>query len=212
MATTETRMLLLGAVAVFEPVNGYQIRRELVSWGVEDWANIKPGSIYHGLATLAQRGELVRHDLRDGTREVAVYELSELGRAEFKRLFEEAITEVRLTAPLAFQTALSMLPLVERAEARRLLQIRLEKLDRARAEGEEKATDLERVPPHVIAIMDYWDRVAAVEREWLLRLIFRIGDGELSFLGEEMGWTPAPDDPGHQMRDDRDRYLALLHR
>ena len=82
-------------MAIFEPVNGYQIRRELVSWGVEAWANIKPGSIYNGLATLAQRGELVRHDLRDGSREVAVYELSDEGRAEFTRLFEEAITEVR---------------------------------------------------------------------------------------------------------------------
>ena len=60
--------------------------------------------------------------------------------------------------------------------------------------------------------MDYWDRVGAVERDWLLRLIFRIGDGELNFLGEEMGWTPAADDPGHQMQDDRDRYLALLRR
>ena len=112
MATTETRMLLLGAVAIFEPVNGYQIRRELLTWGVEDWANIKPGSIYNGLATLAQRGELVRHDLRDGSREVAVYELSDTGREEFRRLFEEALTAVRPTAPLAFQTALSMLPLV----------------------------------------------------------------------------------------------------
>src|ERR1700712_5368665 len=104
MATTETRLLLLGAVSIFEPVNGYQIRRELLSWNVEDWANIRPGSIYNGLATLAQRGELVRHDLRDGTRDVAVYELSDAGRAEFDRLFDAAVTEVRPTAPLAFQT------------------------------------------------------------------------------------------------------------
>ncbi len=210
MAATETRMLLLGAVATFEPVNGYQIRRELVSWGVEDWANIKPGSIYNGLATLAQRGELVRHDLRDGTRDVAVYELSDAGRAEFRRLFEEAITAVRPTAPLAFQTALSMLPLVTRADAKRLLGQRLENLD-AEAEGyADKTVDTEHVPPHVLALMDYWERVGKVEREWLVRLLFRIGDGELDFLGEEMGWTPAPDDPGHQMSADRERYLALL--
>jgi hypothetical protein len=44
MATTEPRLLLLGAVAIFEPVDGYQIRRELVSWHVEEWANINPGS------------------------------------------------------------------------------------------------------------------------------------------------------------------------
>ena len=209
MATTETRMLLLGAVAIFEPVNGYQIRRELVSWGVEDWANIKPGSIYNGLATLAQRGELVRHDLRDGSREVAVYELSDEGRAEFARLFEQAIIQVRPTSPLAFQTALSMLPLVTREDAKRLLRQRLENLD-AEAEGYAEKGDVEHVPPHVLAVMDYWERVGKVEREWLLRLLFRIEDGELEFLGEPMRWTPAPDDPGHQMSADRERYLAIL--
>jgi DNA-binding PadR family transcriptional regulator len=210
MATTETRMLLLGAVAIFEPVNGYQIRRELMTWGVEDWANIKPGSIYNGLTTLAQRGELVRHDLRDGSREVAVYELSETGREEFQRLFEEAMTAVRPTAPLAFQTALSMLPLVSRADATRMLEQRLANLDAASEGYDERSVDVEHVPPHVLAVMDYWDRVAKVECEWLGRLLSRIEDGELGFLGEPMGWTPAPDDPGHQMSADRERYLAML--
>lgn len=210
MATTETRLLLLGAVAIFEPVNGYQIRRELVSWGVEDWANIKPGSIYNGLATLAQRGELVRHDLRDGSREVAVYELSDEGRAEFARLFEQAVVRVTPTSPLAFQTALSMLPLVTRAEAKRLLRLRLANLDAEAAAYGEKAEHTEHVPPHVVALMDYWDRVGKVEREWLLRMLFRIEDGGFAFLGEPMDWEPAPDDPGHQMSAERERYLALL--
>ena len=44
MAADETRMLLLGAVALFEPVNRYQIRRELLSWQVDRWANVNPGS------------------------------------------------------------------------------------------------------------------------------------------------------------------------
>jgi len=52
MTPNATRMLLLGAVAMFEPVNGYQIRRELVSWQVDRWAHGKPGSIYNGLGTL----------------------------------------------------------------------------------------------------------------------------------------------------------------
>ena len=211
MATTETRLLLLGAVAIFEPVNGYQIRRELISWGVESWANIRPGSIYHGLATLTQRGELVRHDLRDGSREVAVYELSDAGRAEFRRLYDVALTEVRPTAPVAFQTALSMLHLISRDDAKRLLRQRLENLD-AEALGYAEKGDVEHIPPHVLAVMDYWERVGKVEREWLLRLLFRIEDGELSFLDEPMGWTPAADDPGHQMQEDRERYLALLQR
>ena len=211
MATTETRLLLLGAVAIFEPVNGYQIRRELMSWGVESWANLRPGSIYNGLTTLTQRGDLVRHDLRDGSREVAVYELSDEGRTEFRRLFDKALTEVRPTAPLAFQTALSMLPLVSRADATELLQQRLANLDR-QAEENAEPRDPEHTPPHVLAIIDYWERVGTVERDWLLRLLFRIGDGDLWFLDEPMGWAPTADDPGHQMQEDRERYLALLRR
>ncbi len=79
MASNTTRLLLLGTVALFEPVNGYQIRRELMSWQVDRWANVNPGSIYHGLGSLVSSGLAVRHDLADGAREVAVYELTDDG-------------------------------------------------------------------------------------------------------------------------------------
>jgi hypothetical protein len=59
-------------------------------------------------------------------------------------------------------------------------------------------------------MLDYWKAITAVEREWLVALLQRIAAGELSFLGEPMDWTPADDDPGYQMRDDQERYLALL--
>src|SRR5690606_24315699 len=84
MAATETRLLLLGTVMLFEPVNGYQPRRELLSWEVEDWAHVNPGSIYSGLTTLAKQGLVDRHDLVDGSREVAVYTSTEAGREEFR--------------------------------------------------------------------------------------------------------------------------------
>src|SRR3978361_841685 len=177
MATTETRLLLLGAVSIFEPVNGYQIRRELLSWGVEEWANIKPGSIYHGLATLARRGELVRHDLRDGGREVAVYELSDAGREEFHRLFESALTEVRSTSPLAFHTAMSMLPMTTRERAAELLRTRLQNLDDAAAEGRRREAAADQVPPPVQELLDYWVRIARAERDWLVQLIAHVGEG-----------------------------------
>ena len=35
-----TRMLVLALVRWLEPVHGYEVRRELVSWNVEEWANI----------------------------------------------------------------------------------------------------------------------------------------------------------------------------
>ena len=85
MASTSTRMLLLGAVQLFEPVNGYQIRRELVSWRVDEWAHINPGSIYSGLETLARAGHLARHSLVEGNRTVSVYTTTGEGRAEFRQ-------------------------------------------------------------------------------------------------------------------------------
>lgn len=212
MAATETRMLLLGAVAIFEPVNGYQIRRELLSWNVQEWGNINPGSIYNGLATLARRGELIRHDLLDGTREVAVYETSEQGRAEFDRLFAEALTDVRPTAPLAFQTAFAMLPLCGRDRAAALLRQRLTNLDNTAEQAERSLQEAEHSPPHVQVMVDYWERQAELEKEWVQALLDRIEAGELFFQGEPMGWTPADDDPGRQMVADRSRYLALLGR
>src|SRR3954451_18969462 len=94
MAAHETRMLLLGAVALFEPVNGYQIRRELLSWQVDRWANTNPGSIYHGLTTLTTQGLLGRHDLVDGGRDVAVYELTDVGRADLRTALIAALETV----------------------------------------------------------------------------------------------------------------------
>lgn len=212
MAALETRLLLLGAVSLFAPVNGYQLRRELLSWRVDSWANIQPGSIYNGLSTLARRGDLIRHDLRDGGREVAVYELSDQGREEFTRLFETAITTVTPTTPVAFQTAMSLLPLVTRDEAIDLLRRRLDRMDDIAEEYAAMAVHEADVPPHVNVLRDYWERVEKVEREWLTRLLFRLADGELSLAGDPWDWTPREDDPGWQMQADRERYLALLGR
>ena len=170
MATTETRLLLLGAVALFEPVNGYQIRRELLSWRVEAWANIQPGSIYNGLATLTQRGDLVRHDLRDGSREVAVYELSDKGRAEFRGSIESALTEVRPTTPLAFQTAIAHAAAGRRGPMRCvLLRQRLANLDAAGRRGTRcSRADPDHAPPARAGDDGLLGaRSASVEREWL---------------------------------------------
>ena len=53
-----TRLLLLGVVRIFQPAYGYQLRRELLTWNVEAWANVNPGSIYTGLRTLSKHGYL----------------------------------------------------------------------------------------------------------------------------------------------------------
>ena len=52
------RLLILGAVRIFQPVHGYFVRRELMSWHADAWANLNPGSIYNALRTLTREGFL----------------------------------------------------------------------------------------------------------------------------------------------------------
>jgi hypothetical protein len=52
---SSTRLLVLGAVRILEPVHGCFVRRELLTWRVEQWATINAGSIYNALGTLGTR-------------------------------------------------------------------------------------------------------------------------------------------------------------
>jgi DNA-binding PadR family transcriptional regulator len=211
MAAHETRMLLLGAVALFEPVNGYQIRRELLSWEVERWANVNPGSIYGGLSTLTRQGHLRRHDLTDGGRDVAVYEITEAGRAELRSLMVGALERVETVDRAAFTVAFSQLPLLDREQVLRSLKVRrgvLEEMVRDLASSKPGAA-----PPHAMRTVVLWLDLATAELAWLRETIDDIGSGVLRFERfEEWDWMPAGDDPGWQMESDRQRYRTLLGR
>ena len=212
MAATETRLLLLGTVMLFEPVNGYQLRRELLSWQVEEWAHVNPGSIYSGLATLARQGHLDRHDVVDGTREVAVYTSTETGRQEFTVLWRAAVETVDLLSPLPLHTALALMPLVPRDLAVGAMRARIAAMD-ARAEAQLGRNQAEEaVPPHVHALADLWMGMARAERDWCTGLLDRLERGEFGMLGEPADWQAPSDDPGWQMAEDRRRYLDLIAR
>jgi DNA-binding PadR family transcriptional regulator len=85
---------VLGVARLFEPANGYQLRRDLSSGRVESWANINLGSIYSMLATLTAQGMLERFDLpsTNGKRPVAVYRSTAAGREELVTLVTDALT------------------------------------------------------------------------------------------------------------------------
>lgn len=213
MAANETRMLLLGAVAMFEPINGYQIRRELLSWQVDRWAHVNPGSIYHGLARLTEQRHLFRHELVDGQREVAVYELTEQGRAELDRLLVDALETVDPYDRAAFTAAFGMLPLLGRAQVLVSLKKRRVALEAAVAEFVRGRDDPANGPPHARRGWVLWLDLAVSELGWLRETIDDIASGDLKFQrSEDWGWTPPPDDPGWQMEFDREKYRALIGR
>lgn len=90
-----TRLLVLGAVRVFQPTHGYFVRRELASWQVEEWAHLNPGSVYNALRGLIKEGLLVEEPDPDaGTKPRTLYRLTLDGEKEVQRLVREALWEL----------------------------------------------------------------------------------------------------------------------
>jgi DNA-binding PadR family transcriptional regulator len=216
MASLTTRALLLGVVSLFEPANGYQLRRELLSWGVEEWANIKPGSIYSMLTTFVKQGFIERHDLAegDGERTVAVYTMADAGRAELHRLLLEAVVTVNAMHPSSFRVALSLAPLLERQD---MLAALRERETNAAHVAEELLNRIAFVargfaPPHVAHSLELELRLVETERAWAAEYVRTIESGGLSFAGETEPtiWNPPDDDAGWQMVRESQRYREQI--
>ena len=122
-------MMILGLVQWMQPVHGYDVRRELLSWSADKWANIQPGSIYHALRKLTEEG-LLREVAKEqvGARPArTTYEITEKGAAEFKTLLRGSWW--RLEGPAdPFMAAFSFLPALPRAEAASALRNRATQL------------------------------------------------------------------------------------
>jgi DNA-binding PadR family transcriptional regulator len=113
-----TRMMILGLVRTLQPVHGYDVRRELLSWQADKWANVQPGSIYHALRKLAEEGLLREVDTAAvGSRPARTrYEITDKGTAEFESLLRDLWWNLR-AVPDPFVAAFSFLPSMPRDEA-----------------------------------------------------------------------------------------------
>lgn len=217
-ASDTTRMLVLGVAQIFGPANGYQLRRELLSWNVQHWANINPGSIYSMLTTLTKQGMVERHDLvmSPGGHPVAVYRITPAGDAEVARLVGEGIRCVREFDRTEFYAAASLAPTTfDRAAFGDLLAARIDNL-RASAStlaGTIAAAKADAgAPPHVVRLMDYAAAIGNAEATWLDGLLTGVRAGDLAFRGEAAmeAWTPPADDSGWPMMRERAAYLAAI--
>ncbi len=210
MSAIITRLLLLGGVRLFEPINGYQLRRELLSWGVDEWAHVNPGSIYTGLATLTKQQHVRRYEVAEANRTVAVYTTTAAGQAEFHRLFEQAMISYDSASLSGMYVAMSFASLVSRARVLELLKRRRQILEDVAPRAEEKtAIDPARIPPNVPFIQALVRGQVGSEYGWLLDTILKIEAGEGAFA-EDPTWTPPDDDPGWQITQERERYRTLL--
>ena len=192
--SSATRLLVLGAIRIMQPVHGYDVRRELVSWRLEELANVKPGSIYSAIRTLEKDGCLAVHSREsDESRpEKTRYVVTAEGEKEFQLMLREAWWTVRPpTEPLI--PALTLMIFLPRHELIRALQARsnhleasMESLSFVRGSIREGATGEDgAIPDHVREILDFVMTRARAEAEWSRGLQKRLRDGAYRFVGEE---------------------------
>lgn len=114
---SSTRLLVLGVLRAKEPAHGYEIRRELETWGAQSWANVAPGSVYHALTQMAREGLVEPVETAQLSKGPArnAYAVTKTGEREFQRLLREYLWKEKPTIdPL--QPALAFLDAVPREE------------------------------------------------------------------------------------------------
>lgn len=173
------RLLVLGVMRLRQPTYGYAVRRELLSWRAETWTNVKPGSIYHALKQLTQEGKLSAFGTQGSTQGPGrtLFELTEAGEAEFRKLMDEALVSVdmeELGAGIAFMDALPRAHVIE-------------KLREQRRNAAAVRDDLIAMiptfpgrygPPHATDLLELWSGVFDNLSNWTGGVLERLEAGE----------------------------------
>ncbi|HTF06732.1 MAG TPA: PadR family transcriptional regulator [Asanoa sp.] len=188
-----TRMMILGAVRLMQPVHGYDVRRELLSWGADKWANVQPGSIYHGLRKLAEEEMLraVGTDQVGGRPARTSYEITAKGEAEFEALLRDLWWNVTPTTD-PFFAAFSFVTALPREEASAALRNRARVL-RATVEGMRASLESrwisELKPTHVAWMFELSIARGEGEIDWCERIADLIDSG-VSYLPDSLRESP----------------------
>jgi DNA-binding PadR family transcriptional regulator len=220
MSALTTRILVLGVVKVGGPANGYQLRRELLSWDVERWAQLNPGSVYSMLTTLEAQGLIEKHELAASgdDRAATVFTITPEGDRTLLDVVTTSLREVPDSGDLLpLRVAFNFSSFLTRGAFLDAIRTRRATLVTGRPTFDETVARLEReqsTPPHVGLELRLEARVADAQIAWLDEIAAEVEAGGLYFAGEDekVAWTPAPDDPGWRMMAERQRYVERLRR
>ncbi len=175
---SSTRLLVLGVVKIFQPVHGYDVRRELLTWRADDWGHVNPGSIYHALKSLTRDGllEVVGTDAQGARPARTRYALTENGDMMFHGLLTDSLG--RVTASLApLHSALGFFRFLSRAELVALLHSRLAQLQALRV-GLSTVIEGGFKPAHVAESFRLSVALNDAEQAWVSEFVQRLEAGE----------------------------------
>lgn len=193
-----TRLLVLGVVRMHGSAHGYQVRRELLTWSADKWANVAPGSIYHALKKMETEKllEVASTDAHPGGPDRTAYRLTEDGETEFQLLLAKYLAESDDSAQGAYRlaAAVTFLPALPRAKALSLLRHRLSQLGGQRASASDLLANGTSwgQPEHVNELYRLWLVSVEAQEKWLSELVARLTSGGYVMADDDEAAFGAP--------------------
>ncbi|MGO4105337.1 PadR family transcriptional regulator [Leifsonia sp. YAF41] len=171
------------------PMYPYEMTTNLRERGKEDSIKLNFGSLYAVIKSL-EKHQLIEasHTEREGNRpERIVYAITDAGRVESREWLSELLAQPVKEYP-AFETGLSLMPMLPPADAIGLLQERLDRLGvELAARADQRATALMQSLPELFLIeFDYRVAIMTAERDFVASSVERFANG--SFGGMQI-WT-----------------------
>jgi DNA-binding PadR family transcriptional regulator len=185
-----TRLVVLGAVRQFQPVHGYFLRRELMTWHVDEWANIQPGSIYNALKSLKQDGYIQESGTETAGKrpERTIYQMTPQGDVELMRMLRQTLWTVETFDTKPVMALTSFMFLLSRAEVVAALKFRITEIDAKIASNGFDIEDVARsttTPAYVREIFELSSLRLKAEQDWARNIYERICAGQYAFAGED---------------------------
>ena len=166
------RIVLLGLLYE-KPLHGYEIKH-IIEDHMDDWTDIKVGSIYFSLNKLSDEGNIeILDELREGNRPAkTIYQITDEGRKEFLRL----LTKLWMSEDNTIYTmdvGIYFLTHLDKETLAGMLDKRIENMTRSKEYLESHIQEQKEnkfIPAHAFAIMDHTYRHMNAEYDWLKSL------------------------------------------
>lgn len=182
-----TRLLVLGVVRMRGQAHGYQVRRDLLSWSADAWANVQPGSIYHALKKMTREGLVAEVTTEGGAGpERTLYQLTEDGETEFMLLLSRSLSEPERGFE-SLNAGVTFLPTLNRDTAIALLSLRTTRLI-GQASSARQVVDADGMlgkPEHVRELFRLWELTVEAALRWTEELIDSLKAGRYTMADDE---------------------------
>lgn len=176
-----TRLLVLGVVRMHGKAHGYQVRRELLTWSADRWANIQPGSVYHALKKMTAEKLLEQVEAESGQGpDRTAYRITTDGETEFHVRLAQTLSSADSVTSAELAAAIALMTTLPREQVITLLRHSTFQLEARQQSARLMAEQRENwgQPAHVRELFLAWQMQTETSLSWLHGLIGRLEAGE----------------------------------